>query len=194
MTSGNNTLSLNFLANDGGTFSATPVSGTYSVSSTGRMTTSFGGTIGKGLLYLVNDSQAFLLRGNQAVDFGFFQAQSGSPFSISSANGTYAYGVIDPQNLDGNYGLGVVTFTPATGSIINTEDGIPGGGTPGLDQTQTLTYSIDSTGLGLIPAGCSISVTPATCQTIFYIISPTKAAFINNDSNSTTPRVYLVDQ
>src|SRR5690242_8761526 len=194
MTSGNNTLSLNFLANDGGTFSSTPVSGTYSVSSIGRMTTSFGGTIGKGLLYLVNDSQAFLLRGNQAVDFGFFQAQSGSPFSISSANDTYAYGVIDPQNLDGNYGLGVVTFTPATGSIINTEDGIPGGGTPGLDQTQTLTYSIDSTGLGLIPAGCSISVTPATCQTIFYIISPTKAAFINNDSNSTTPRVYRVDQ
>lgn len=157
------------------------------------MTITIGGTASKGLLYLVNASQAFFLWGNHSVDSGFFESQSGGPFSTSSASGTYAFGATDSEILNGNYGLGVATFDPATNGISTIGDGNQSGGTPGLDHMQSLTYSVDSTGLGLSPSGCSISVTPATCQTIFYIISPTKAAFINNNPQSTTPKVYLLD-
>jgi hypothetical protein len=191
-TSGNNTVNVNLLRNDGGTFSPGSFSGTYSVSSTGRMILSGGGHAP--VLYLANDNQAFFLRSNPSVDSGFFESQSGSPFSNSSASGTYAYGPIDPENLNGNYGSGVAIFDPATGSISETDDGNQSGGTPGLGHTGSLTYSIDSTGLGLSPSGCSISITPATCQTIFYFISPTKAVLINNNPQSTTPKVYLLDQ
>jgi len=192
MISGNNSLNANWFTNDGGTFSSTPLSGTYSISATGRMTIAVGGTSNKGLLYIVNPSQAFFLWGNRSVDSGFFESQSGSPFSNSSASGTYAFGPIDPENFNGDDTLGVAIFTPATGSISATADGNQIGGSPVLDGMRSLTYSVDSTGLGLVPSGCSISVNPATCETIFYIISPTKVAFINNDPNSA--KVHLLDQ
>jgi len=56
----------------------------------------------------------------------------------------------------------------------------------------TVTYSVDSTGLGMFPSGCSISVTPPTCQQLFYIISPTTAVVINTQSPN--PKLYLADQ
>jgi hypothetical protein len=144
------------------------------------------------VFYLVSSSQAFSLIGNGSVDSGFFQSQSGSPFSNSSASGTYAFGPIDPENLNGADVSGVATFTPATGSESETYDGNQSGGFPALDHQQTHTYSIDSTGLGMFPSGCSISVTPPTCNQIFYVISPTRAAFITTQSSS--PKLFLVDQ
>jgi hypothetical protein len=61
-----------------------------------------------------------------------------------------------------------------------------------VGQTQSFTFSIDSTGLGVIPSGCSISLTPTTCQTVFYVISPTKAVIM--DVGSTNPKVQVADQ
>jgi hypothetical protein len=85
-----------------------------------------------------------------------------------------AFGSIEPENLNGADTSDVATFTPATGSESEAYDGNQSGGSPGLDNTTTHTYSIDSTGLGMFPSGCSISVTPPTCKNIFYVISPTK--------------------
>jgi len=51
-------------------------------------------------------------------------------------------------------------------------------------------YSVDSTGLGVIPAGCNIDGTTGqdgTCQSFFYVISPTKAVVIDATSSVTTP-------
>jgi uncharacterized repeat protein (TIGR01451 family) len=193
LTSGNNTFSFTILRNDGGTFGSGTASGTYSVSSTGRVIVS--GTGGHDpVLYLASSSQAFFLRSNPGVDSGFFESQSGSPFSTSSASGTYALGAIDPENLNGADTSGVVTFTPATSSLSDTYDGNQSGGSPGLDHMDSLTYSIDSTGLGMSPSGCTISASSTTCRELFYIISPTKAAFIDINPNSTTPKVYLLDQ
>jgi hypothetical protein len=59
-------------------------------------------------------------------------------------------------------------------------------------QTQSLTYSIDNTGLGLIPSGCSITVTPITCNTAFYVISPTEAVVM--DLQSSNPKILAADQ
>jgi len=195
LTVGSNSLNATLQRNDSGTFTSFPSSGTYSVSNPGRMIfTPTTGITHSLALYLVSSSQAFFLNGNGSVDSGFFQSQSGSPFSNSSANGTYAFGAIDPENLNGADTAGVATFTPSTGSISSTGDGNQSGGSPGLDHMQTLTYSIDSTGLGMSPSGCSISVTPTTCRELFYIISPTKAVLLDINPQSTTPKLYLLDQ
>jgi hypothetical protein len=188
MTAGNSTLSGTLLRNDGGTFIQQSVNGSYSVTSAGRMTAN------NSVLWLVSTSQAFFLRGDAGVDLGFFQSQSGSPFSNSSASGTYAAGAIDPENLNGADVSDVVTFTPATGSQSDTYDGNQSGGSPGLDHQQTQTYSVDATGLGMSPSGCSISGTSTTCRELFYIVSPTRAFLFDINPQSTTPKLYLLDQ
>jgi hypothetical protein len=195
LTAGSNSFSATLQQNDGGTFISLPFSGTYSVSNSGRMIFTPATGIKRAIIfYLVSSSQAFHLFGNGSVDSGFFQSQSGSPFSNSSASGTYAFGPIDPENLNGADVSGVATFTPGAGSMSDTYDGNQSGGSPGLDHTESLTYSIDSTGLGMFPSGCSISVTPPTCNQIFYVVSPTKAVLINTNPSASNPKVYLVDQ
>ena len=155
LTSGSNSFNATLQRNDGGTFGSFPFAGTYSVTSAGRMlfTPTSGATHGL-VLYLIGSSQAFFLIGNGSVDSGFLQLQSGGPFSASSVSGTYAFGAIDPENLNGADSSGVATFNPATTSTSQTYDGNQSGGTPGLGNTATLTYSIDSTGLGMFPSGC----------------------------------------
>jgi hypothetical protein len=188
LTAGNGTLSGTQLRNDGGTFTNQNINGSYSVTPAGRM------TVNNVVLSLVSINQAFFLRGNGSVDSGFFQSQSGGPFSNSSASGTYTFGAIDPENLNGADTSGVAAFTPAASSIDITYDGNQSGGSPGLGHMQSLTYSIDSTGLGMSPSGCSISVTPTTCRELFYIISPTKAVLFDINPQSSNPSLYLVDQ
>ncbi len=193
MTSGSNALSSTLLRNDGGTFSSRSISGTYSVASTGRMTEIVSG-VSPAISYLASPTQRFFLDPNSGANSGFIQSQTGAPFSNSSASGTYAFGGIDPENSSGAYTSGILTSTPATNSLSITYDGNQSGGSPGLDHTQSLTYSVDSTGLGMSPSGCSNSATSTTCGMLFYVISPTKAAFIDINPNSTTPKVYLLDQ
>lgn len=193
MTSGSNSFNATLQRNDSGTFSSFPLAGTYSATIAGRILFTPTSGITHGLvLYLISSSQAFFLIGNGSVDSGFLQLQSGGPFSASSASGTYSFGAIDPENLNGADSSGVSTFTPASTSTSQTYDGNQSGGSPGLGNAATLTYSIDSTGLGMFPWGCSISVTPPTCQQLFYVISPLKAVNINIQSSS--PKLYLADQ
>ena len=186
-------ITANRLRNDGGTFTQTTLTGiTYSVTPQGRMT--LAGVSNPEIFYLVSPTQAFGVIPDSVVDSGVLQSQSGSPFSDSSASGTYAFGPIDPESLDGADTSGVATITSATGTVSSTSDGNESGGTPGLDHMGSFTYSIDSTGLGMIPSGCSISATSTTCRTLFYVISPTKAAQIDINPQSTTPKLYLLDQ
>jgi putative Ig domain-containing protein len=178
------------LRNDGGSFQSKSLTGiTYSVASSGRMTVT-GGT-NPPIFYLVSANEAFALNGDTTVAAGFFQSQTGSPFSNSSASGTYAFGTIDPQDANSGDSLGVATFTPATTSISVINDN-NSNGSQTLDQTQSMTYSIDTTGLVSIPSGCSISATPTTCQAVLYIISPTKAVLM--DATSGNPKIQVADQ
>jgi len=178
------------LRNDGGNFQSKSLSSlTYSVTSTGRMT--FASGTNQPVLYLVSTNQAFFLNGNTNVDTGFFQSQTGGPFTNSSASGAYAFGAIDPQDANADHNSGVATFTPATTNITVTEDK-NGNGSQNTGQTQSFTYSIDSTGLVHIPSGCTISATSTTCQTVLYVISPTKAVIM--DTSSTNPNIQVADQ
>ena len=173
------------LRNDSGSFQSKSLSPTtYSVTSTGRMTL-IGGT-NQPVLYLVNANQAFFVNGNTNVDTGFFQSQTGT-----SASGTYAFGTIDPQFPNGSDNSGVATF--ASPNINVTEDDNSNGFQN--TGTQSFPYTIDSTGLGMIPSSgssCTISATTTTCQTVFYVISPTKVVIM--DTSSTNPKIQFGDQ
>jgi hypothetical protein len=178
------------LRNDGGNFQSKSLSSLmYSVTSTGRMT--FASGTNQPVLYLVSANQAFFVNGNTNVDTGFFQSQTGGPFTNSSASGAYAFGAIDPQDANADHNSGVATFTPATTNISVTEDK-NGNGSQNTGQTQSFTYSIDSTGLVHIPSGCTISATSTTCQTVLFVISPTKAVIM--DTSSTNPNIQVADQ
>jgi hypothetical protein len=193
LTASGNGISGTQLRNDGGSFQSKSLSSiTYSVTSTGRMTIT-GGT-NQPIFYLVSANQAFFVNGNTNVDTGFFQSQTGGPFTNSSANGAYAFGTIDPQDANVGNNSGVATFTPSTTNISVTEDK-NNNGSQNTGQTQSFTYTIDSTGLGMIPSSgssCTISATTTTCQTVFYVISPTKAVIM--DTGSTNPKVQVADQ
>jgi hypothetical protein len=190
LTSGSSTLTGTQLRNDGGTFKSGTAGGTYSVSSTGRMIITVSGSHHQPVLYLVNSTEAFFVAGNGSVDAGFFQSQSGSPFLNSSASGTYAYGEIDPEYANTSVQSGVASFASPNNVTVTEDDNSSSSQTVGGTQAQT--YSVDSTGLGMIPSGCSISVTPTTCQTLFYIISPTKAVVMDTTSNN--PKLQLADK
>jgi hypothetical protein len=144
----------------------------------------FTGGTNQGILYLVSPNQAFFVNGNSVVDTGFFQSQTGT-----SASGTYAFGTLDPQFPNGSDNSGVATF--ASPNINVTEDD-NSNGSQNTGATQSFTYSIDSTGLVHIPSGCTISAASTTCQSVVYVISPTKAVIM--DAGSTNPKVQVADQ
>lgn len=190
LTAGNSALTGTQFRNNGGTFGSGGLAGeTYSTSAAGRAVISGGGGHAP-LLYLVSASQAFFLQSNQSVDGGFFELQSAGPFSSSSASGTYAIGYIDPQLPSVAAVSGVAVVTPASNSISISLDGNVSGTTI-VDQMQSATYSVDNTGLGLEPSGCSVTATPITCTTAFYIVSPTTV--ITMDLQSANPVILTAD-
>lgn len=192
LTSGSSTLAGIQQRNDGSTFSSGAISGTYSVSSAGRLLVSGGGSH-EPVLYLVSATQAFFLNSNGGVDSGFFESQSGGPFSSATPSGTYAYGAINSEGTGPTLNSGVAVF--ANPNISATEDDNSSGTlTPG--GMQSFTYSVDATGLGELPVSpatsCTVSATSTTCQTLLYIISPTKAVFI--DVTSKNPKIQIADK
>lgn len=185
------------LRNDAGSFQQKSISSvTYTVSSTGRMTLSGAGANNPPIFYLVSANEAFFMDSNSTADSGVFQLQTGGPFSTSSATGNYAFGTIDPEDSNGSVSSGVAAFTPATSTINVTQDQNSNGGGGPQSGSQSFTYTVDSTGLGMIPVSpatsCTISATSTTCQTVFYIISPTKAVVM--DTQSSNPKQQLADK
>jgi len=191
LTSGSSTLTGTQLRNDAGTFTSGAISGTYSVSSAGRGIVTGGSH--PPILYLVNTNEAFILSGGGSVDFGFLQSQSGGPFSSSTPSGTYACGVIDPEVAGSKIYSGVAVF--ANPNVTLTGDS-NSDGTLTVDSTENDTYSVDSTGLGMIPpsgsSSCTVAASSTTCQSLFYLISPTQAAVM--DGTATNPKLTLADK
>jgi hypothetical protein len=193
LTASGSSITGNQWRNDGSSFQFKSIGTgiTYSVTAAGRMTVAGGGGGGAGpIFYLVNPNQAFALGAGTSVDTGFFQSQTGT-----SASGTYAFGVTDPQELNVGDESGVATFTPATTSISGISDNNSSGsqklGSPFGPQS----YSIDSTGLVSTPSGCAILANSTTCQTLIYVISPKKAVVIDiGSTNNTNTRIEVADQ
>ena len=151
--------------NNGGTLQTVDQAGTYTVVSNGRVTVS--GITQPPVFYLVGANQGFVVGTDSNATTGFFEPQSGGPFSNVSANGDFFFGVTTPVNANVSDDSGVVTFNGAE-SVTGTSDSSK---TSGLSADQALadTYTISSSGRG----------TTTTSGSIFYVISPSKIVFID---------------
>jgi hypothetical protein len=174
--------------NDGGTFSSGPIhaGSTYAVASSGRTLVTGGGH--PPVLYIVNSNEAFFLGSNGRVDSGFFESQT-----ATSASGVFAFGTLNPEVSGVNNQSGVATLDGVS-ALTGTSDG-NSSGSLSPNGTFNQTYSVDSTGLVHVPMGCTIAATTTTCQTVLYVISPTKAVAINNVSTTTqNPIIQVADK
>jgi len=170
------------IQNDGGTISSGAITATYTVASNGRVLVTGGNH--PPLLYLVNPNEVFFLDSGGRPQFGFVESQTST-----SASGTFAYGRIDPQTTGLSDQSGVATLT--SGSETGTTD-INSRGSLSPNQTFSFTYSIDSAGLGHIPSGCTIGT---TCQSVFVVISPTKAVSTDvTPPTANNPSITVADQ
>ena len=205
LTPNNGTASFSGQQNDGGTLQAQSATGiTYTVATNGRVTFAGGGGGSTPLIYLVSPNKGFALfvdtsTSNAHVESGFLEPQTGGPFSTASASGTYAFGTIQPDLAGVSDESGIAIFNKNTAQVSVTSDNNSSGTLNPAGSFGPISYSVDSTGLGVIPAGCSIDGTTGqngTCQSFFYIISPTKAVVIDATSSATTtnPHLQTADQ
>jgi hypothetical protein len=166
----------------------------YSVAASGRVTLT-GATAGMPLFYLVSANQAFVLFTDNNVESGSVEPQSGSPFSNSSANGTYAFGTIWPGDAAVVLDVGVATFNGAGAitSVTDDDNSLGAGGSLSPGNTSTnQTYSIDSNGIGHLPASCTIVTPTPTCDSMFIVISSSKAVLMDMNSTNTNPAIQAV--
>ncbi|HVB85752.1 MAG TPA: putative Ig domain-containing protein [Candidatus Dormibacteraeota bacterium] len=187
-SSGN--LTATIAQNNAGTTTSQTGSGTYTVNSSGRSLWTLAGSNHNPVVYLVNANEGFELNANGGVEAGVLMSQTGGPFSASTANGIYAFGTVDPANSAVSDSSGAAAFDGVSAITGASDDN--SGGFLTVGQTINQSYTIDSTGLGLSPSGCTINSTSTNCKTIFYVISPTKAAII--DPTSTNPGVQIGDK
>ena len=177
------TYSVTLDQNKGGTVSSNSDSGTFSVSSNGRVTVTSSGGGGAPVFYLIAQNQAFAIGTNGGVDFGMLTPQSGSSFTKASLNGNYMGGSQPPQSsnvsaevdqahADGAGNLTVTSYNNGTGC------GGGGGGNACPDSsTFTATYTVSSNGRVVISQG-------GVQGAILYIISSSQAVVMPTQDNS----------
>jgi hypothetical protein len=200
--SGSGTFSITINQNDSGVLtSGSSSSGVYTVGSNGRVLIS---GIGKhnSVLYLAAPNEGFSLGASANCESGFLAPQSGEPFNDASAESPppYAFGTIQPEDPHVDNSVGIASFD-GSGNISGTSDdnSTGNGGTLNPGQSIDYTYAIDSTGTGVIPAGCSF--TAGTCDFIFVVFSPPsttspfgEAVLMDANSGNTYPALKTVEQ
>jgi len=90
-------------------------SGTYSVASNGRVTTTLTGENHPPLLYMIAKNQAILLSTGGKVSFGTLTPQVGSSFTLASLDGNYLGG--NEQPVDSNVKANLIQIN-ANGAVV----------------------------------------------------------------------------
>jgi len=151
---------------------------TYSVAANGRVTIT--GANNPQTAYLVSPTSAFLIESSGGTSAGFVEVQSGGPFSAASISGNYIFGVAPPAVPASVFSSGIATSTGGgTLNVTSDESGLFG---LALDQAITATgFNVASNGVGTDSVG-----------DVIYMISPTKAVFIN--VSAAAPDVVIIQQ
>ncbi len=174
---GSGTLNFNGWQNNGTAPQNLTWTGTAQAAANGRVTFSSGGGASPAVLWLAGNNQGFYLGSGSNVESGYFEPQTSTSVTTGSP---YAFGSVDPEvaGTDQEVGVAMLSGGNITGTIDSNLNGTMTVNTP-----LSLTYSVDGTGLGSIPAGCTLgTVGTGGCQQIFYVISPTKAVLMNLQS------------
>jgi hypothetical protein len=155
-------------------FSNEPITGTYTVDSNGLGRGVINNVNGPGLsvFYLVSPDRGFILSGNDSLEFGTFEPQTGSPFSNASLSGDYAWGTILLLSSPGTSFASGVLSADGVGNLSGTLT------TKAGTVTFTGTYSAASNGR------TTLSITPISgppSNLVFYFISPAKAVGVQTE-------------
>ena len=177
---GSGTINWSADQNSGGAMSTVNPSGTYSTSSDGRVTQLLGGVSSPQVFYLVGTNQAFVVGTDSlTVDFGVMVPQVGSSFNLSSLNGAYQGGSMQP--VSAIVGERVASaLSNGAGSFNQTSDdnSISGPTTNSL----TATTTVSANGRGVVSSGGSQ-------VGIVYIVSPTQFVFLPASAIDTEPKL-----
>jgi len=204
-TDSNSSWSIDADQNQGGTMDTLSASGTYNVSSNGRMTLTCSegcnggnrsgrrGFTGNGsggnvpVFYLVADNQAFLVGTDNSSTFGTLMPQTNTEFTLSSFDGNYLGGSQPPQDMNVKVQANQVNSN-GDGSLSGVQDqnygncegcGPPNGG------TFAGSYALAQGG----PNGKYVVSANGVTQVYLYMISTTQFVVLpvsssqNNDSN-----------
>ena len=97
----------------------------YVPEANGRVTTAGGslapGVPGAPILYLVDAGKGFLMSTDDSVSAGFFEPQTGGPFSNESLSGNYFFGTVTPADTNAGTASGAGTST-VSGTLNLTVD------------------------------------------------------------------------
>jgi hypothetical protein len=176
---GNGALAGTDYGDNGGTSTVNALSGTYAVSSNGRVTISLPGP--GGFAYLTGPNTGFLLDSGGG-EVGEFEPQAAGPFSNASLSGTFFFGTYAVPNQGASVQTGTVTLDGA-GNYSGTGDNSGGDGLS--TQTVTDTYLANADGSGNVGSG-----------TVMLVISNNKFVFIDEGDTGTgaTPKVSVVEK
>jgi hypothetical protein len=149
-------------------FTDEPITGTYTVDSNGFGRGVITSNTGPGLsnFYLVSPGRGFIISGNDSLELGTFEPQTGNPFSSASLSGNYAIGTLPLlSKLGPNDVAGVLVANGAdnlSGTLV----------TKAGTQAFTATSSVAPNGR------TTLSITPISgspSSLVLYLISPAKA-------------------
>jgi hypothetical protein len=143
--------------------------------------------------YLVAPNTGFLLQINDPgtmVMFGFFEAQSGTPFSDASLVGEFFGGAIAPSTAGVGYGNGLQTYNgnrgwSGTGNTIGPGSGMQ----PDTAVSGTYVFTEATTG-----AANWLLTSPGTYNKKFFAISPKKIVFIPTEPSNVQPAAEIFEK
>lgn len=152
-------------------FSDAPITGTYTVDTNGLGRGVINEVKGPGLnvFYLVSSDRGFILSGNDSLEFGIFEPQTGGPFSNASLSGNYAWGTLPLLSSSGTSFVSGVLSADGVGSLSGTLTTKAGA------QTFAGTYSVTTNGR------TTLSITPTSgspSNLVFYFVSASKAVSV----------------
>ena len=171
--------------------------GSYTVASSGRSIVSITG-LRQEVVYVVDTNKGFILEGTTTdpgndVGMGFFEAQTGAPFSNASLTGQFQFATGDPSTNFATDISGIVTAGAANPPLSGTTDSSDS--TPSLDPDHgfTAVYStnVESNGRAVI------TVTPSgqtPIPIILWIISPNNFVAIDGDASNTDTAILIFEK
>lgn len=166
-----------------------PVTGSYSVDSTGRVTATINASGSTGsmtsqlAMYLVSGDRAVFVNTDNtgAAGVGVAEKQQTASFSNSALSGDFVYMSTGEPATEGNFSLGRLTADGSGGisaGVLDQNDG----GTVNQAVSFTGAYSIPATDQGRGTA--SLTTSNGTVNFIFYVVSDKKAFVVSADTSS----------